>query len=67
VRRNSTADDRHLTVADLAEREGVPVQTVYAWNRTGTGPAYMKVGRFVRYRLRDVEQWEKSRIVDRAS
>lgn len=55
--------DRHLSVEDLAEREGVAVLTVYDWNRTGTGPPRMKVGRHVRYRLADVEKWEQSRIV----
>jgi predicted DNA-binding transcriptional regulator AlpA len=54
--------DRHLTVADLAEREGVPEQTVYSWNKTGDGPDYMKIGRYVRYRIEDVIRWEKSRL-----
>jgi excisionase family DNA binding protein len=66
VRRNSTTDDRHLTVTDLAEREGVPVDTVYWWNRSGNGPVYMKVGRHVRYRLSDVIAWEQKRTVNRA-
>jgi predicted DNA-binding transcriptional regulator AlpA len=52
----------HLTPQDLADREGVPVATVYAWNMKGTGPPYMHVGRHVRYRLTDVEAWETSLI-----
>jgi len=56
--------DRHLTVTEFAEREGVPVRTVYWWNQTGAGPRRMKMGRNVRYRLADVEQWEKTRIVE---
>jgi predicted DNA-binding transcriptional regulator AlpA len=43
----------------------VPLQTVYSWNSTGDGPRYLKVGRYVRYRLRDVEAWEVARLVDR--
>lgn len=50
--------ERHLTVADLAEREGVPQQTIYKWNSEGTGPRYMSIGRHVRYRLADVLAWE---------
>lgn len=53
--------ERHLTAKDLAEREGVPLQTVYAWNCNGTGPRYMTIGKHVRYRLADVEAWEHGR------
>lgn len=56
--------ETHLTIKDLAEREGVPVATVYRWNSDGTGPRYLKVGRHVRYRLADVLAWEESRYVD---
>ena len=56
--------ERHLGPEDLAEREGVPVETVYLWNRKRTGPPYMRIGRHVRYRLADVIAWEKSRMVD---
>jgi predicted DNA-binding transcriptional regulator AlpA len=55
--------DRHLTIADLAEREQVPPATVRKWNATRTGPSYMKIGRHVRFRLADVLVWEASRTV----
>lgn len=57
-------DDKHLSPEDLAEREGVPLQTVYDWNKTGRGPRYMRIGRHARYRLSDVIAWEESRLVD---
>lgn len=53
--------EKHLTITELAEREGVPVTTVYTWNYTGTGPRYMKIGRHVRYKIADVITWENSR------
>ena len=56
-------DDKHLSPEELAEREGVPLQTVYGWNKTRTGPRFMRIGRHVRYRLADVVTWEESRIV----
>ena len=56
-------DDKHLTPEDLAEREGVPVQTVYGWNSKAAGPRFMKIGRHVRYRLADVIEWENGRYV----
>ena len=48
------------------EREGVPLETVYGWNKTGKGPQYMKIGRHCRYALADVLAWEKTRIVERS-
>jgi excisionase family DNA binding protein len=50
----------HLTIAELAKREGVSVGTVYAWNRDGTGPTPMRRGSWVRYRIEDIEEWERS-------
>jgi predicted DNA-binding transcriptional regulator AlpA len=54
---------RHISPTELAEREGVPLQTVYGWQKTRTGPAFMKIGRHCRYRLADVIAWENSRVV----
>ena len=59
------AKPAHLSPADLAARLGVPPETVYAWNKQGTSPRYMRFGRHVRYRLADVEAWEASRTVGR--
>jgi len=56
--------DKHLTAGDLAEREHVPLATIYQWNSRGTGPRFMKIGRHVRYRLADVVAWENSRYAD---
>ena len=56
----------HLTIEGLAIREGVSIDTVYAWNRDGDGPVPMRRGSFVRYRLADVEEWEKSLLDCRA-
>jgi predicted DNA-binding transcriptional regulator AlpA len=55
--------DKHLSPEDLARREGVPLQTIYGWNKTRTGPRFMKIGRHVRYRLADVIAWENSRTI----
>jgi predicted DNA-binding transcriptional regulator AlpA len=62
----AVTEDRHLTVRDLADRYGVSVWTIYGWNKTGTGPRYIKPGgSLCRYRLADVVAWEKTRIAVR--
>jgi len=54
--------ERHLTVEQLADRLQVSVKTIYKWNYKGSGPKAIKVGRFRRYRLRDVVTWENKRV-----
>ncbi|WP_299303287.1 helix-turn-helix domain-containing protein [uncultured Brachybacterium sp.] len=53
----------HLTPTDLSERFGVPLKTLAAWRYQGTGPAFMKLGGAVRYRLEDVEAYETENMV----
>ena len=36
---------------------GIPVATLAQWRWRGVGPAYLKLGRHVRYDWADVEQW----------
>jgi hypothetical protein len=61
--RKALNHDKHLSPEDLARREGVPLQTVYGWNKTRTGPPFMHIGRHCRYRLADVIAWENSRTI----
>jgi excisionase family DNA binding protein len=58
--------DRLLTVAQLAEYLGVPVATIYAWRYRREGPPGFKVGKHVRYRWRDVEEWIERQLQDAA-
>ena len=57
-------DEQHLTIKELAEREQVPVSTIYQWNSHGAGPRYLRIGKHVRYRLADVVKWEDGRYAD---
>lgn len=52
----TTADDL-LPPPAVAEYLQVPVRTLGQWRWLGTGPKFLKVGRHVRYRRRDVEMW----------
>lgn len=51
-----------LTSEQLANRLQVPRSRLKRWRRMGTGPAYLTVGRSVRYDLRVVEEWLASRV-----
>jgi len=45
------------TAQEIADFCGVPLGTVYQWSSRGTGPKLIKVGRHLRARWSDVEQW----------
>jgi predicted site-specific integrase-resolvase len=47
-----------LTQKDLARRWTISHRTLERWRWTGQGPAYMKIGGRVAYRLEDVEAYE---------
>ncbi len=54
--------DRLLTVQDLADYLGVPVATIYAWRHRRPGPPGSRVGRHLRFRWSDIEQWISDRL-----
>lgn len=45
----------------LAKRLKIKVKTLQAWRTRGGGPAFIRVGRLVRYRDEDVSRWLESR------
>jgi excisionase family DNA binding protein len=50
-----------LTTADVAQLLDVNERTLGFWRYAGKGPAYLKVGRRVRYRPADVEAYLEAR------
>ncbi|OSM07630.1 helix-turn-helix transcriptional regulator [Magnetofaba australis] len=52
---------KHLNVYQLSKRWGVSCQTLQNWRSQGRGPAYIKLGGRVLYRLLDVESFEAER------
>jgi len=52
--------DRLLTSTQVAEHLQVPTRTLEAWRYTGTGPTFVRVGKYVRYRHTDVDAWVAS-------
>ena len=55
-------DDHLLDVDELAAYLAVPVKTLYSWRYRRQGPPALRVGRHLRYRWSDVQQWIDERI-----
>ena len=56
------------TPSPLTEKEagpmlGVKPQTMAVWRTRGKGPRYIKIGRLVRYKPEDVEEYRDQHIV----
>lgn len=49
----------YLKTAELAERWGLSQVTLRHWRRQGRGPAYLKVGKNVRYDLAEIQTYEQ--------
>jgi len=54
--------DSHLDENALAERWSISPRTLQRWRQTGQGPAFLKLGGRVVYRVVDVEAYERSNL-----
>lgn len=52
-----TSADEVLTATETAGYLKVPLRTLDAWRYRRTGPAWLKVGRHVRYRRSDLDRF----------
>jgi excisionase family DNA binding protein len=55
--RNDQRARSTMTITDLSEMLGVPVDTLYGWRHRGEGPEGYRTGRHVQYRRAAVEAW----------
>ncbi|MFF0543834.1 helix-turn-helix domain-containing protein [Nocardia thailandica] len=53
-----------MSTPELAERLKIPTKTLAAWAGSGYGPPFARMGRYRRYRLGDVRDWEHTRLGD---
>jgi excisionase family DNA binding protein len=60
----SRSENRTLTDLEVAERLGVSRFTVRSWRLKGVGPRFLKMGRAVRYRSQDVDEYERQALVE---
>ncbi|MGH9155785.1 MAG: helix-turn-helix transcriptional regulator [Acidimicrobiales bacterium] len=52
--------DRLLTPAEVGAYLGIPVGTLANWRYLGRGPAFLRIGRYVRYRQSALVAWTAS-------
>lgn len=57
-----TGPVRHLHQIELARRWNISPRTLENWRWLGQGPAYLKVGGRVLYRIEDVETFEAANL-----
>jgi predicted DNA-binding transcriptional regulator AlpA len=57
VPETTRADDKLLTLQEVAVVVRVPVATLRYWRHLGTGPRSFRIGRSVRYWRREVFAW----------
>lgn len=51
------ANNEPLTEVDAAARLGLKVATLRAWRHQGRGPAFVRLGRAIRYLASDLEEF----------
>ncbi|MFQ6396663.1 helix-turn-helix domain-containing protein [Nocardia sp. KC 131] len=55
-------DDVWLSTDELAARLKIPAKTLAVWASAGRGPRYARIGRYRRYRLSDLLEWEQDQL-----
>jgi predicted DNA-binding transcriptional regulator AlpA len=55
--------NRAIDTSELADRIGLAAITIVQQRALGGGPPFFRVGRQIRYRLRDVDAWIAARTV----
>ena len=66
LEKSSTTSSAKSTLTDIevATRLGVSRFTVRSWRLKGVGPRFLKMGRAVRYRPQDVDEYERQALVE---
>ena len=52
-----------MTESETAEHIGISLSGLRKWRNDGSGPPYIRIGRLIRYREKDIEEWLAHRTV----
>ncbi len=66
MRTERTEQDALLTPRQAAGLLAVAPRSLESWRHRGQGPAFVRIGRLVRYRASDLERWIGERTVGAA-
>ena len=58
---NIRDDESLLDESEAAKFLAISVRTLQAWRTRGFGPPFVRLGRAIRYRLKDLIEWVKSK------
>lgn len=61
------SENELLTTEQLAELLSLRTNTIEVWRLKGHGPRFCKLGRSIRYRRADVEEWINENIYQNTS
>ena len=59
---HATPPTKHLNQIELSRRWTISPRTLERWRWRNEGPAYLKIGGRVAYRLEDVEAYEQQQL-----
>ena len=55
--------EKYLKPKEVEQALGIPEKTLANWRSQGKGPAYFKFGGKVRYALKDLEGWIRTKRI----
>ncbi|MDR1242217.1 MAG: helix-turn-helix domain-containing protein [Deltaproteobacteria bacterium] len=55
--------EKLLSPVEVEEMYNIPTTTLEKWRSLKMGPSYHKLGKHIRYKPKDVEQWIESKRV----
>jgi len=53
-----------MNESEVAQLASVSIALLRKWRRQGTGPRFLKLGRLVRYLVKDVDAWLNSQVFE---
>ena len=57
AKREQTAALEIMTASEVADYLRVPLKSLYTWRYTHDGPPSARVGKYLRYRRTEVDEW----------